>query len=93
MQRRKECSIAIFAGQSPLSYKVGLHLPAALMPVGVCTSSGTVGHSLSLGKADAAVVVAKSTPLADAVATRLGNEVDLRLGAKGGGGAGPGQGQ
>jgi hypothetical protein len=82
MQRSRECSVAIFAGQSPLSRKVGLRLPAALMPVGVCTSSGTVGHSLSFGKADAAVVVARSTALADAVATRIGNEVDLGLGAK-----------
>lgn len=82
MQRRKECTIAIFAGQSPLSYKIGLRLPASLMPVGVCTSSGTIGHSLSFGKADAAVVVARSTALADAAATRIGNEVDISLGAK-----------
>ncbi len=82
VQRNKECSVAIFAGQSPLSYKVGLRLPVSLMPMGVCTSSGTVGHSLSFGKADAAVVVARSTALADAVATRIGNEVDISLGPK-----------
>ncbi len=40
---------------------------------GVCTSSGTVGHSISFGKADACVVISESTPLADAVATRIGN--------------------
>jgi ApbE superfamily uncharacterized protein (UPF0280 family) len=45
------------------------------MPLGVCTSSGTVGHSLSFGRADAVVVLAASTALADAAATRLGNEV------------------
>ncbi len=45
------------------------------MGCGVCCSSGTIGHSLSLGVADAVVVVAPSTALADAVATRLGNEV------------------
>jgi ApbE superfamily uncharacterized protein (UPF0280 family) len=82
IQRGRECSVAIFAGQSPLSYKIGLRLFPESMPVGVCTSSGTVGHSLSFGKADAAVVVARSTSLADAVATRLGNEVDTSLGAK-----------
>lgn len=82
LHRSKDCSVAIFAGQSPLSYKVGLRLSASLMPMGICTSSGTVGHSLSFGKADAAVVVAKSTALADAAATRIGNEVDIRLGAK-----------
>ncbi|MDP2104800.1 MAG: hypothetical protein Q8J76_02305, partial [Desulfobulbaceae bacterium] len=38
-------------------------------------SSGTVGHSLSLGKADAVTVFSSSTALADAVATRIGNEI------------------
>jgi len=41
----------------------------------VCTSSGTVGHSLSFGHADAATVVAASGCLADATATALGNRV------------------
>jgi ApbE superfamily uncharacterized protein (UPF0280 family) len=84
VQRLQECSVAIFAGQSPLSYKVGLRLLPSQMPVGVCTSSGTVGHSLSFGKADSVTVVARSTALADAVATRLGNEVGATLSAKAG---------
>lgn len=65
-------SVAILAGSSPLS---GL-LAVCVAPgegCGVCTSSGTVGHSLSLGRADAAMVVAKDCALADAAATRLGN--------------------
>ena len=44
-------------------------------PLGICTSSGTVGHSLSFGKADAAVIVSKDTLLSDAVATATGNVV------------------
>jgi ApbE superfamily uncharacterized protein (UPF0280 family) len=75
LNRSKDCTVAIFAGQSPLSLQVGIKLKASAMPVAVCTSSGTVGHSLSFGLADAVVVVASSTALADAVATRLGNEV------------------
>lgn len=75
LNRPRDCTVAIFAGSSPLSLKVGLRLAAAKMPMAVCTSSGTVGHSLSFGKADAVAVLAESTPLADAVATRLGNEV------------------
>ena len=70
----KRRSVAVVAGDSPLS---GL-LAVAIEPgegCGVCTSSGTVGHSLSLGKADAAMVVAKNCALADAAATRLGNLV------------------
>ncbi len=68
----KKRSVAVVAGDSPLS---GL-LAISVEPVegcGVCTSSGTVGHSLSLGTADAAMVIAGDCALADAAATRLGN--------------------
>lgn len=75
LQRSHDCSIAIFAGESPLSYKVGVKISSTQMPVGICTSSGTVGHSLSMGEADSVTVLSASTPLADAAATRLGNEV------------------
>jgi hypothetical protein len=75
LRRQKDSTIAIFAGQSVLSNKVGVLLPANKMPCGICTSSGTVGHSLSFGSADSVTVVADSTALADAAATRLGNEV------------------
>ncbi len=75
MKRNKDCTAAIYAGESPLSYKVGIRIPARSMPVGICTSSGTVGHSLSLGRSDSVSVISQSTALADAAATRLGNEV------------------
>jgi len=75
LQRDQDCTVAIFAGESSLSYKVGVRIASGEMPVGICTSSGTVGHSLSLGKADSVTVLSKSTPLADAAATRLGNEI------------------
>jgi len=70
-----ERHIGIFAGNSPLSYRVSLKILPEKTPVCVCTSSGTVGHSLSLGKADAVCVVSKSGALADAAATFLGNRV------------------
>lgn len=75
LQRNQTSTVAIYAGESPLSYRIGLKIPVSAMPVGICTSSGTVGHSLSLGRADSVTVVAPSTALADAAATRLGNEV------------------
>ncbi len=67
--------IGIFAGDSPMTGKVGLEIEARNTPLGVCTSSGTVGHSLSYGKADAVVAVSTSTALADAAATAIGNRV------------------
>lgn len=67
--------VAIFAGDSPLSYNVDILLKSDKMPVGICTSSGTVGHSLSFGKADAVCVISKSSTMADAAATAIGNMV------------------
>jgi ApbE superfamily uncharacterized protein (UPF0280 family) len=68
-------TVALWAGKSPLSRRVGLKLDPSLSPLGVCTSSATVGHSLSFGRADAACVLAPSAALADAAATALGNRV------------------
>jgi hypothetical protein len=66
--------VGIYAGQSPLR-DVGMRFPAERRFYSVCTSSGTVGPSISFGIADAAVVFAGDASLADACATRLGNEV------------------
>ena len=75
LQVQQPATVSLFAGKSSLSHKVGLKIDPALSPLGVCTSSGTVGHSLSLGRADAACVLANSAALADAAATALGNRV------------------
>jgi len=67
--------VSLFAGKSPLSHRVGLNIEPDLSPLGVCTSSGSVGHSLSFGRADAACILAHKASLADAAATALGNLV------------------
>ena len=65
--------IGIYAGKSPLTGKIGLEINEEDTPLGICTSSGTVGHSLSYGKADAVIVLSKSATLADAAATAIAN--------------------
>ena len=72
---KRPVTVSIFAGTSPLSEKIGLVIPPKLMPLGVASSSGTVGHSLSLGKADLGCVLAPSAALADAAATALCNRI------------------
>ena len=67
--------IGIYAGSSPFTGKIGLNVNGSDTPLGICTSSGTVGHSLSLGKADAVIAVSNSAILADAAATAIGNLV------------------
>jgi len=68
-------TVGLYAAGSPLSLKMGLRVDSRDKPVAVCTSSGTVGHSLSFGKADAVCVVSGSCPVADAAATAVGNLV------------------
>ena len=67
--------IGIYAGDSPLSQQLALRIPPEQMPLGICTSAGTVGPSISLGKTDATVTLAASASLADAYASTLGNLV------------------
>ena len=65
----------VYAGTSPLSGKIGLRVSSDQLPVGVCTSSGSVGHSLSFGRADALTVICSSAALADALATAACNRI------------------
>lgn len=68
-------TVAIFAGESTLSYNVKLSIKPEETPLGICTSSATVGPSLSFGKADAVCVISQSATLADAAASAIGNRV------------------
>ncbi|HPF51087.1 MAG TPA: UPF0280 family protein [Draconibacterium sp.] len=72
---KNELVLSVFAGESILSERIGLVIPPSEEAFGICTSAGTVGPSLSFGKADAVVVVCKDILLADALATALGNQV------------------
>jgi uncharacterized protein len=68
-------TVGLYAGRSSLSLKVGLRIRGRDRATAVCTSSGTVGHSLSLGRADAVCVVSDACSLADAAATAIGNRI------------------
>ena len=72
---QKDLEVGIFAGKSPLSNQLAVVVPSEFSPLGLCTSSGTVGPSLSFGKADAVTIACSDASLADALATRFGNEV------------------
>lgn len=74
----KDRIIGIYAGKSRLNKQIGLEIQAKDTPLGICTSAGTVGHSLSFGKADAVTVLSKLTLLADAAATAIGNIIQTK---------------
>jgi len=66
--------VGIYAGQSPIR-GLGLEIEPRDTILGVCTSSGTVGPSISLGNSDAALIISEDVSLADAAATALGNRI------------------
>lgn len=66
--------VGIYAGSSPIR-DLAFEIAARRVPLGICTSSGSVGPSISFGFADAAVAISEDVALADAAATALGNAV------------------
>jgi len=77
LKSSKERFIGVYAGESKFTRKIAFSIRPEETPLGVCTSSGTVGHSLSFGHADAVIVFSPSTSLADAAATAIGNRVRI----------------
>ncbi len=75
LRTRKERRVVLHAKDSPYSEKIGIRIKPSGNVCGICTSSATVGPSLSLGKADAVCVLSGSALFADGLATRLGNLV------------------
>ncbi len=68
-------TVTVHAGESPLSEKIALQIKPEDTPLALCCSSGTVGHSLSFGMADACMIASPSGAGADAFATAFCNQV------------------
>lgn len=67
--------VGVYAGSGGGISNLGFSVEPSADILGICTSSGTVGPSISFGKADAAIIFSKNLPLCDAAATALGNEL------------------
>jgi uncharacterized protein len=70
---KRERLVAVTAPGSELDGRIALAVPPGERAI--CTSSGTVGHSASAGRADAVVIAAPDATIADAVATATANRV------------------
>jgi ApbE superfamily uncharacterized protein (UPF0280 family) len=68
--------IGLYAGDAPISGRYAFVIPPQQKILGICTSSATVGPSISLGTADAATVISHDVALADAWATALCNRAE-----------------
>lgn len=82
LKTRRNCKVGIYSGKSRLLRGLSLKIKSSDTPLGLCASSGTIGHSLSFGCADSAVILAKNAILADAVATAACNRVKSKADLK-----------
>ncbi|NLK04741.1 MAG: UPF0280 family protein [Spirochaetales bacterium] len=78
----KPLPIRLFAPTSSFSGKLSVVVSPSDCPLGVCTSSARIGHSLSFGRADAVLVAATDAALADAWATAGCNQVQTKSDAQ-----------
>ncbi|MHB8830456.1 MAG: UPF0280 family protein, partial [Syntrophales bacterium] len=67
--------IGLYPGRAGAIGELAFSLQASDTPLSICSSSGKMGHSLSLGECDLATIVAKDASLADAAATLAANLV------------------
>ncbi|MBI4813722.1 MAG: UPF0280 family protein [Methanobacterium sp.] len=73
LKTNEDVIMGLYAGESSLSGRIGFKIKSRKTPMGICTSSGTVGHSISFGQADSVTVFASSASVADALATSIAN--------------------
>jgi len=71
----RDVRVGVHAGTAPLSDKIAFVIPPQKEPFGICTSSATVGPSISFGIADAVTIFAPDPLLADAWATSVCNQI------------------
>ncbi|MDH4202460.1 MAG: UPF0280 family protein [Phycisphaerae bacterium] len=77
LQAKEPVVIELFAGSDTLPRRLGFSLMPENTPTAICSSSGKMGHSTSLGQCDLATVVSKDAALADAAATQAANLVRI----------------
>ena len=67
--------VSLYAGENKFKDKIKVAVSPGKSPLSICSSSGTFGHSLSFGKADAVTIFSENAFLADAAATSICNDV------------------
>lgn len=71
----KKVLCGIYSKNPVLGNGMAFEIRPRSRPLGICTSSGKIGHSISFGEADSVTVISSSPSLADGLATRIANEV------------------
>lgn len=71
----KTALCGIYSNNKILGNEIAFQIQPQKRPLGICTSSGKIGHSISFGTSDSVTVISKSASIADGLATRIANDV------------------
>lgn len=71
----KPMKVGLYAGKNELNLNIGFLVEEKDIPIGISTSSGTVGHAISFGEADSVTIFADNATIADGAATATCNLV------------------
>jgi hypothetical protein len=63
----------IYSNNDILGNDIAFEIKKRKKPVGICTSSGKIGHSISFGESDSVTVIGRSASICDGLATRIAN--------------------
>ncbi|WP_296856947.1 UPF0280 family protein [uncultured Methanobrevibacter sp.] len=71
----KKVLCGIYSNNKVLENNLAFVIKPRRKILGICTSSGRIGHSISFGESDSVTVLADSPSVADGLATNIANEV------------------
>ena len=71
----REVLCGIYSNTEVLKNNIAFKIKPRKYPLGICTSPGKIGHSISFGTSDSVSVISESPSLADGLATRIANAV------------------
>ena len=72
----EEVLCGIYSNNEVLGNDIAFKIKSRKRQLGICTSSGKIGHSISFGTSDSVTVISKSASIADGLATRIANEIN-----------------
>ena len=75
IKSKKDINVGVYLKNKYFKDKIDLKVKAKDTPCGLCSSSGSFGHSLSMGKSDLVVTLAKSAISSDGAATAVANSI------------------
>jgi len=82
LKSEKARYIRIYTGEFNPHKRLNLEVKSEGKPLGVCTSSGKIGHSLSFGNADSVTIISDRAVLADSIATQTANLIKTKADIK-----------